>query len=50
MCVCVLAVIYSAGFYITIEKLRPDFLGTTGEAFDGFRGVSWVWGGGAAAQ
>lgn len=37
-------VIYGAGFWITIEKLTPDFLGVTGEMFDGFRGNQSEWG------
>ncbi len=37
-------VLYSAAFYITVEQLTPDFLGTTGVMFDGFRGNQSEWG------
>jgi hypothetical protein len=37
-------VIYAAYFWVTIEKLTPDFLGVTGEMFDGFRGNQSEWG------
>lgn len=37
-------VIYSAGFWVTIERLTPDFLGVTGEMFDGFRDDPAEWG------
>lgn len=41
---CNKTVIYSAGFWVTIERLTPDFLGVTGEMFDGFRGNQAEWG------
>lgn len=33
---------YSAAFYITVERLTHDFLATSGQMFDGFRGQPQV--------